>query len=74
MGELGLSAEDKAITKAGVKYLLPAACAVALLFASLVGTRVMEQQEYIAKRLEALQIDMAVVKTDVQYLKRGLAP
>jgi hypothetical protein len=51
------------------KNALPAAVGAALLFAGIVGGRVLATQDKMAEVLAAMQVDMAVMKNDIGYLK-----
>lgn len=52
-------------------FLLPGFCALSFALAGIVGTRVLAQQDEITRAINSLQIDIALVKLDLQYLKRN---
>lgn len=56
------------------RYWLPLACSVAMFFAGLVGARVLNQQDEMARVLASMQTDVAVMKNDIGYLKEKVKP
>lgn len=60
---------DAAAQKMAGKYVLPIICVASMGLATIVGTSILNRLDRIEQHIGILQIDMAVVKTDLRYMK-----
>lgn len=56
------------------RRLLPWICGVAMSIAAFVGVGVFNEIKDITKTLGGIQIDLAILKTDISYLKQRNEP
>lgn len=57
-----------------VRYVFPALCGAAMLFAGIVGSGVLNAQKDMAEKIAAMQTDLAVLKNDMSYVKEKVRP
>lgn len=82
MAERSLGGEGSAVQRAAeitanqmaVRYVFPALCGAAMLFAGIVGSGVLNAQKDMAEKMAAMQTDLAVLKNDMSYVKEKVRP
>lgn len=74
-GSTGMQkAAEGALLQLVARYGIIGICAIALPVGAWVGNRLVSQMDKVADRVEGLTTDMAVVKTDIRYLRRKIDP
>lgn len=60
---------DQTENRLKAQLILPFICTVAMCLAGIVGTQVLNRLDLLDKKMVELQIDIALVKLDIQYIK-----
>ncbi len=66
----GDNTTDREFKRNTATALVPALAALAFAFAGLIGSQVLAKLATVESKVEELQIDVAVIKTDIQYIKQ----
>lgn len=73
-GERLQKAAESAVLQLVARWGIVGICAVALPAGAWMGTRLIDTLDKVVSSVASLQTDMAVVKTDIGYLKEKVKP